>query len=332
MRSIVKGLSALLMVTGVGLAAAAPAQEEPIRLRIGYDGFSMTTTPMQYALEAGLFEKHGLDVELLYVEGGSVLTQALVGRSVDIAQNGYAPAVGAAVAGADLVIFGGIANILPMLLVVDSSVQSADDLRGKAVAISRYGSATDVAVRMAVESIGLTAEDINILQLGNEGTRAAAFLSGQVQGTMSQYPGAQNLIDQGAHVLVDVAEVATDYPNTSYVTTRSYLDDNHEAIRRFYMVMAEGLRAYRDDPEGAARVSAEFLQLELTPNVETAVQYYADTVFQLDLQPSLTGVQAVLDELESTNPNAANFSPEDLVDTTVLDELVAEGFFTSLDQ
>src|SRR5665647_819784 len=102
--------AALLACT---FAGSALAQEKLIPLRVGYDGYSMTTAPMNFALKKGIFKKHGIDLTLVYVDGGPTLTQAVVGGSVDIGQNGYTPVAAAAVAGADLVFIGGISNKLP---------------------------------------------------------------------------------------------------------------------------------------------------------------------------------------------------------------------------
>ena len=178
----------------------------------------------------GIFRRFGLDVTPTFVEGGSTLTQAVVGGSVDIAQNGYTPAAAAAVQGADIVFIGGISNKLPFQLVVKSSITKAEQLKGQAIAISRYGSSTDQAADFALRHLGLTRSDVKVLQLGGPTTRIAAALSGQIAGTIEQYPDTAELARQGFHVLVDVTDIAGDYPNTSYVTSRAFLSKNPDAV------------------------------------------------------------------------------------------------------
>jgi len=114
----------VMVLAGAALAGAAQAQSLT-KLRVAFDGFSMTSAPLYYADQQGIFRKFGLDVKPAFVEGGSLLTQAVVGGSVDIAQNGYTPAAGAAVQGADIVFIGGISNKLPFQLVVKNSIKSA---------------------------------------------------------------------------------------------------------------------------------------------------------------------------------------------------------------
>jgi NitT/TauT family transport system substrate-binding protein len=142
-------------------AAGAAAQEPPLtKVRVGYDGFSMTSGPLNYATKKGLFKQFGLDVTPVWVEGGSTLTHAVVGGSIDIARNGYTPAAAAAVQGADIVFIGSIANKLPFQLVVKSSIASGQQLKGQAIAISRYGSSTDQAAEFALKQLGLARNDV----------------------------------------------------------------------------------------------------------------------------------------------------------------------------
>ena len=104
----------LVLLLGAALTTAAAAQQSapPVKVRMAYDGFSMTSAPLNYAVQQGIFKRFGLDITPTFVEGGSMLTQAIVGGSLDIAQNGYTPAIAAAVQGADVVIIAGIANTL----------------------------------------------------------------------------------------------------------------------------------------------------------------------------------------------------------------------------
>src|ERR671931_133487 len=125
--SDVKGMlktAAKLVLAATLLGGAAPTPEL-IPVKIGYDGYSMTTAPMNYAAQKGIFRKYGLDAQLVYVDGGTTLTQAVVGGSLAIAQNGYTPAAAAAVAGSGLVFIGGISNKLPFQLVVKGNIKGA---------------------------------------------------------------------------------------------------------------------------------------------------------------------------------------------------------------
>jgi NitT/TauT family transport system substrate-binding protein len=314
---------------GVVFATTAAAQEPLTKVRVAYDGFSMTSGPLIYADKQGLFKKFGLDVAPIFVDGGSMLTQAVVGGSVDIAQNGYTPALSAAVQGAEIVIIGGISNRLPFQLVVKTSITNADGLKGQSVAISRYGSSTDAAADFALAHLKLSRNDVRILQLGGAATRMAAAMSGQIAGTMEQYPDTAELARHGFHVLVDVTNIAGDYPNTSYVTNRGFLKNRPEVVKRFFMAMATAVHEYKRKPDVAIPLTQKFLDVKDPANAKAAYDAYVK-VYPDDLRPSLAGMALVLKEIARKEPKAAAMKPEQFVDLAVLDRLASEGFFAKL--
>jgi NitT/TauT family transport system substrate-binding protein len=320
----------LASFAGICVLLIAPAYAEPLtKVRVAYDGFSMTTGPMYYASQKGLFQKFGLDVTPIFVQGGSTLTQAVVGGSVDIAQNGYTPAISAAVQGADIVLIGGISNKLPFQLVTKASVTGAAELKGQAVAISRYGSSTDTAAEIALKHLGLARSDVSILQLGGPTNRIAALMSGQIAGTMEQYPETGELVQRGYRVLVDVTSIAGDYPNTSYVTSRAYLKSNPEAVKKFMMAMATAIHEYKTHPEEAMELTAKFLSVKDPAIMRAAYEAYVKIYPDIP-RPSLKGVAIVIEEIAKKNPKAASFKPAQLVDTATLDGLERDGFFKML--
>jgi NitT/TauT family transport system substrate-binding protein len=324
-----KRLAMFVLGLAVATTAGAAAQGPLTKVGVAYDGFSMTSAPLNYATQKGLFRQFGLDIAPVFVEGGSTLTHAVVGRSVDIAQNGYTPAVAAAVQGADLVFIGGIANTLPFQLVVKSSIASAQELKGQAIAISRYGSSTDQAAEFALKHLGLTRRDVKILQLGAPATRIAAVLSGQIAGTMEQYPDTAEIAKHGFHVLVDLTELAGDYPNTSYVTSRAYLKKNPDVIKRFLMAMATAIHEYKANPAEAVGLTQAFLGIKDVANATAAYEAYLK-VYPDPPYPSPAGIALVLKELAAIEPKAKGFKPEQLIDSSALDALGREGFFDRL--
>lgn len=323
-----------IFIIAILALAASPAQAGAalIPLRVAYDGFSMTTAPMNYAQQTGIFAKHGLDVRLIYLEGGTTVTQALVGGSVDIVQNSYTSVAAASVAGAGTVFIGGISNKLPFQLVVKPEIRTAADLRGKRIAISRIGSSTDVAANYSLRHLGLARTDVTILQLGGEGTRTAAMASGQIDGSFEQYPRTAELEAQGFRVLVDCLVVAGDYPNTSYASTRRFLAANPDTAKRFMAAISEAIHEFKRTRAEGIRLTAAFLNSQPGPALEKAYDVFTRDVYPDPPRPSLAGIAIVLAELKATNPAAARVRPADLVDTTALDALEREGFFARLNQ
>jgi NitT/TauT family transport system substrate-binding protein len=319
----------VLLVAVAAFSPTTATAQQLTKLRVGYDGFSMTSGPLIYGDKQGIFKKFGLDVAPIYIDGGSVLTQAVVGGSVDIAQNGYTPALSAAVQGADVVVIGGISNKLPFQLVVKTAITNAAGLKGQAIAISRYGSSTDTAADFALAYLKLTRNDVKVLQLGGAATRIAAAMTGQIAGTMEQYPDTAELARHGFHVLVDVTDVAGDYPNTSYVTSRAFLKSKPGVVKTFFMAMATAVHEYKSNPAVAIPLTQKFLEVKDPANAQAAYDAYVK-VYPDDLRPSLEGVALVLKEIARKEPKAAGMKPEQFVDTTALDALAGEGFFKQL--
>ena len=312
------------------LTTAASAQQLT-KVRVAFDGYSMTSGPLNYADKQGIFKKFGLDVTPVFVEGGSTLTTAVVGGSVDIAQNGYTPAAAAALAGADVVIIGGISNKLPFQIITKDSITNGEQLKGQSIAISRYGSSTDTAVDFALAHLKLKRDDVKVLQLGGPATRIAAVTSGQVAATTEQYPDTAELTAKGKgfHVLVDVTELAGEYPNTAYITNKSFLKSNPETVKKFFMAMATAVHEYKTNPSVAIPLTQKFLEVKSEANTKAAYEAYVK-IYPDDLRPSLKGLQLVLDEIAKTNPKAKTMKPEQFVDTSTLDGLTKEGFFKNL--
>jgi len=146
---------------------------------------------------------------------------------------------------------------------------------------------------------------------------------------VEQYPDTAELSRHGFHVLVDVTEVAGDYPNTSYVTSRTFLKKNREAVKRFLMAMATAVRDYKRNPDAAIEITRKFLDVKDAGAAKAAYDAYVK-VYPDDLRPSLKGIALVLQELAVKEPKAASLKPEQLVDTSVLDELEQQGFFKKL--
>jgi NitT/TauT family transport system substrate-binding protein len=267
----------------------------------------------------------------VFVEGGSTLTTAVVGGSVDIAQNGYTPAAAAALAGADVVIIGGISNKLPFQIVTKESITNGEQLKGQSIAISRYGSSTDTAVDFALAHLKLKRDDVKVLQLGGPATRIAAVTSGQVAATTEQYPDTAELTAKGKgfHVLVDVTELAGEYPNTAYITNKTFLKNNPDVVKKFFMAMATAVHEYKSNPSVAIPLTQKFLDVKSADNTKAAYEAYVK-IFPDDLRPSLKGLQLVLDEIAKTNPKAKTMKPEQFLDTSTLDGLAKEGFFKNL--
>jgi NitT/TauT family transport system substrate-binding protein len=150
-----------------------------------------------------------------------------------------------------------------------------------------------------------------------------------VAGTVEQYPDTAELVRQGFRVMVDVTDIAGDYPNTSYVTSRTFLKKNPETVKRFFMAMATAVYEFKRNPDTGIALTQKFLNVKDAAIAKAAYDAYVK-VYPDDLRPSLIGIGLVLKELAKTDAKVAAVKPETIVDTGPLDALAREGFFVKL--
>ena len=180
----------VIFLWAIGLltpALANPAEktaERPLlKIIIAYSSISGNMTPLWVTYEKGFFSKYGLNVQLVLVEGGSRAAQTLASGDVAFAQMAGAGVIQSNLKGADIVMIAGILNTMNYQFIVDKNVQRPDQLKGKALAVSRYGSSSDFAIRFALDKYGLVPDkDVKILEIGTQPERFAALESGGSRG------------------------------------------------------------------------------------------------------------------------------------------------------
>ena len=178
---------AVILSLTISLYSAASAQLA--KLNVGYVGINSDNVIAWVAKETGIFAKNGLDVQLIYFSGGTTSVMALVSGESPIIQTGAPPIVNAVLGGSDPVMIAGGVVTLDYWLLSRPEIKTPEQLKGGAVAISRFGSSSDFIVRYALQRIGLTpVKDVAILQIGALPDRLAAMESKRVQATVLAPP------------------------------------------------------------------------------------------------------------------------------------------------
>ncbi len=305
-------------------------------LNVCYSSASATQSVMMYAYEKGIFQQYGLAVKLIYIEGGSTATMALLTGEVDICQIAGPAVINSVVAGSDLVLIGGLFNTYLYSLMVRPEITTAADLKGKALAISDPGSSSDVAIRAALQSLGLKAEaDVALLSIGAQGARLAAMESGAVVGTLVSVPETAVARAAGYWEMVDMAALQTPYQHTALTTSRTFLRENPAIATQFLQATLAAIAQMKQDQAGVTAVLAQYLLLDPEQDAAALAEAYTSLIgnyLPLVPYPTLTGIQLQLDELVADNPAAASITAADVVDTTLLAAIEASGFLAQLEQ
>jgi len=218
------GLLAIL-VSLFGTQAAKSQSLEKIRL--GYSGTGINNYVLEMGKRTGIFKKNGIDVEVVYVNSGSLLSQALIAGTFDLSFSQGSEAMVAKIRGADVRIAAVVANRFNHVYLAAPSITSIKQLNGKKVAVSRFGSGSHFQTNLALKEGGLDPEkDVTVLQIGNSGARITAILSGVVDGTIMAADFVPRAKREGFNVLTDLADTKIEYPFLALNFVGSYLDRN----------------------------------------------------------------------------------------------------------
>jgi ABC-type nitrate/sulfonate/bicarbonate transport system substrate-binding protein len=316
---------AVLLLTVAGSWKPACSQTLD-KMRLGYSGTGLNNYVLEMGRRAGIFRKNGLDLEVVYVNSGSLLNQALIAGTFDVSFSQGSEAMLAKLRGADMRITAVIANRFNHVYLTAPVITSIKQLKGKKVAVSRFGSGSHFQSNLALKEGGLDPDkDVTVLQIGNSGARMAAILSGTVDGTIMAADFVPRAKKEGFNVVADLADSKIDYPFLSLNMMGSYIERNPKMVKALIKSMAESIRALQTDPSSAKAVVRTVLRTEDVETIDYALMRSIQVLARRPF-PTAAGIQTVLDEL-SKEPKAKSSKFEDFVDLRALKELDQEGAF-----
>ncbi|MBI1993226.1 MAG: ABC transporter substrate-binding protein [Deltaproteobacteria bacterium] len=301
-----------------------PAQE---KIRISYSSVDTSNAIWYVAQDAGLYKKNGLDVDLIFIPSTTTSVASLLAGDVPVGNASGGGVAAAVVGGANLVIVGCYLNTLPYDLVVQESVKSAEELRGKSIGISRVGSASDVAARALVRGLGLEPDkDVPILQVGGAPERAAAFRTGRIAGFPSP-PGIIHLAKGMPHrVLISTADFQKrfEFPFICATTTKSYLSRQRDTVKKVLMALIEATQFFKTHKEESKKILAKYSRQNNDAYLENS---YTALVKLYDRVPLITraGVETQIRDALARKPGA-RLRFEDMADESIVRELERSGF------
>jgi NitT/TauT family transport system substrate-binding protein len=195
------------------------------KMRLGYSGTGINNYVLEMGRRLGLFRKNDVDLEVVYVNSGSLLNQALIAGTFDVAFSQGSEAMLAKLRGADMRITAVVANRFNHVYLAAPAITSIKQLKGKKVAVSRFGSGSHFQSNLALKEGGLDPDrDVTILQIGNSSARMAAILSGTVDGTIMAADFVPRAKKEGFNILAGLAETKIEYPFLSLNMMDNYID------------------------------------------------------------------------------------------------------------
>jgi NitT/TauT family transport system substrate-binding protein len=298
------------------LLAPVGVSAQTTNIRIAFNGFG-GVVPLYMGDDAGVFKKQGLNLELVFIPGGSVSLQALIGKSLDLLLTGGPPVVNAYLQGAKIKIIGGVVNLLPYMFVVTTGIRSGEQVKGKKIGISRFGSNTDYVVRLALNQFGVTPNDVQIIQVGGSQARLVALKAGAIQATVLSPEEALVAQKMGFNVLFDFIEKGIEFPHVNFVARDDYLETQPQTVRGFMRAYLDAVRYYKTHRAEAVK---KIMSLSKLPERQMAEVVYDGSLRATpdDGKPTVKGMEVVLEAAGKENPKAKFLTVHQLLDLRFL--------------
>ena len=279
--------------------------------------------PIWVTKEFGLLEKHQLKGELVMIPGGSRQMQALIGGSIHFSHIDSTAPITAIYRGAELVIVAGALNKFPFSIVTQKEIRQPSDLIGKRIGIVNFGGQNELSVILALREWKIPREAVNIIPSGPSDSRLVALSTRALDATLLSPPQTTTAETLGLRILAQLSDLKASFPIDTIVTSRSFLKQNRDTVKRLLRAYIDGLYAIRTQKEKTIAVLQKMLREGNRTILESTYDYYAPQ-FSIPPRVSREGLRTTADFLA---PKAGAGDIERFLDESVLDELEREGLF-----
>jgi len=312
----------LLIFSSASEAISAESQKLD-RVRIGYSSISSSRIALWVASDMGFFKKNGLAAEAI-VTPGVQGTQALIAGELQFYLGGVDSAALAAARGSDLVVLA-TAEPIEYKLITQPNVKTVKEVRGKKIVVDRVGGTSYYISLQILEKVGLKAGDVELVQVGGGGNqRVAAFKSGLVAGVVTS-PDRFEQLKIPYHVLADAMELGIKVMGNSYLTTRSFRDQNKDVVLRTMKALVQG-RRWAKDPKNRQEVLRIYNRYLPSPDASFMDHLYRKNVESMPLYPytNIEDLRIFLSYLTDANPTLRNLKLAEFVDNSYLKRIEQE--------
>jgi NitT/TauT family transport system substrate-binding protein len=320
LKTAIKSVQILLLLSLlVGASARALAAES---IKISYSAISWLMSPVWVAEELGLFKKHGLDAQLIYIPSSVTSVQALLGGSVQVITPGSSGVVIAAAQGVPVVAVAASTRRAPFALFTQPEITKPEELKGKVMGVTRFNSTTHMLTVLILRKLGLE-NFVSVRQMGDVPAMHQAFEQKIIVGMVSSYgPRARH------RALTDAVQLEIPYAGSMMTVTRNFLRDHRNTVERVLRAYVEGMAVFLNQKAMAKKVLGKYIRRDqpdfLEETYDTASKYL-EPVPRVDprIVPAILGFAGLKDvDVEEVTTK--------VIDNSVLDKLQREKFFESL--
>ncbi len=323
-------MAGIIIALATAIAETGTAQSRtPRKIRVGVSAVSMGNIILYVTKEARVYEKYGLDAEVITMNGSGISSKALISGGIDIAPIATPTVINANLAGSDMQI---LAHTLPGVvhaLMVKPQIKRVEDLKGKKIAVSSLGSLTDFLVRYIAKKKGLNPDrDVTLIQTGGDADRIVALSSGVVEGAALSHPAYGRARKLGFPMLWDSAK-EVDYPWIEITTRRAIIKNDREMIMNYMKAHLEGIALFKRDREFSTKVIKKTLRLDDDELVNESYEIFSKAFIPAPY-PNLAGMKTSYEYVAATRPEVWKHKPEEFADSSFVEELDKSGFVKQL--
>ena len=291
------------------------------KMTIAYSSLGPMATGVWMAKDSGAFDKYGIQADVIFISSGPVVVQALIGGDLQGGSGATNAVINAILNGAPIIGVAATANRPYHRLFVQPEINRLEDLKGKTLGVTRFGSITDNLTRILLRKSGLEGA-VNVRQMGGTIEVSAAFqnrvIAGAVTSDLRVSPPSQ------AKILTRLIDLGIPYSMNMIAVSREYLRRNPETCERMVRAYADGVAFMNRQKEQALKIIAKYARLTDPKMIE---DHYNDSVTYLDRIPKADpeAVQTILEFMGKKGIPLDTF-----MDSTIIEKLTREGFFERL--
>jgi NitT/TauT family transport system substrate-binding protein len=317
----------VIFILSLSCSDRAFAQE---RVRVGWAAMTASHTPLWVAQEKGLMTKHGLAPELIFFGAGPPAMQALVAGDLDIVVTSAPNVVNPRLGGADTVM---ILSIIPTFIdhiISAPNITSPEQLRGKIGSVNRFGSISDMGMRLSLKRLGIDPEkDVRIVPAGGNPERLAAISKGISQFTIMNEPFIKEAERLGFRDLVNMATLKIPLHGNGIVTREAIIKARRPMVTKFARAITEAIHYIKADKDATKTVIGKYTKFTDAEGLERTYKNYTSVLLDVPYADP-AGIKTLLDDMAPRNAKAAAADPKSFVDGSFVQEMESSGFIKQL--
>ena len=321
---------ALLLTIAAELPRADAASAGLTKIRVGYPSPSASMYPLFVTKEAGIFEKYGLDAELIYVQGVQMVQVHTAGQ-LDFTSTSGIVTLQSSVNGSDLILLGNSIESHLMKVIAHPSISVPADLKGKSIGVTRFGSLTDLALRPVLEQWKLEPnKDVSLVQIGRLSDFVPAIQQKRIAAGMLSFPTSFFAEKLGLKSLYDLSESGIEVPTTTIAVSRAYANANRDRVLRYMRAYLEGTHRLLTDKEMSIKALRRYGGIQDQELLAATYDLFSSKYIKKVPTLTVKAMQNALQLVGESNPKAKGRRPAEFMDTTYIEELEKSGFIKKL--